>query len=77
MANKPIDAKLLAGLTFRTTKEEKDEAGNVTRNIPVVRELTPADVLDWKDNGPTVTIVTADGKKLTVDKKPTKGDDQK
>jgi hypothetical protein len=53
-----IDKKYLAGLKFRTAKDGE----------PVKRNLTPADVLDWKDKGGTVVIVTGDGQKYTVDK---------
>lgn len=68
MANsEAIDKKLLEGLVFRSSKQKKGESG--TTNIPTERALTPADVLDWKDNGATVIIVTGDGKKHTVTKK--------
>jgi hypothetical protein len=66
MANaKQIDGKFLSGLTYRTSKQGEDG----TRYIPETRDLTPADVLDWKDNGATIILVTADGRKYTVDKK--------
>lgn len=61
-----IDKKYLAGLKYKSSTAKKTEEG--VRFIPTERALTPADVLDWKDNGPTVTIVTADGRKHTVDK---------
>ncbi|WP_298434547.1 hypothetical protein [Geobacter sp.] len=67
MATKPIDAKFLKGLVFRSSEPQKTEEG--TRHAPTKRDLEPADVLDWKDNGATITIVTADGQKHTVDKK--------
>ncbi|MBC8018604.1 MAG: hypothetical protein H7X83_08815 [Verrucomicrobia bacterium] len=62
-----IDAKYLEGLLFKSSKQKKTEDGLV--NIPTERQLTPADVLDWKDNGPSLTIVTADGQKHVVSKK--------
>ena len=67
---KELDAKLLAGLTFKGTKAEevKTEAGKKTKHVPFTRPLEAADVLDWKDNGATVTIVTTDGKKHVVKK---------
>ena len=65
MANaEQIDKKLLAGLKFKSS--EKGEEGGY---VPTKRPLTPADVLDWKDNGASVTIVAADGQKHIVDKK--------
>lgn len=65
---KAIDPKFLAGLYYRSSEPQKDDAG-ATRHVPTKRPLEPGDVLDWKDNGPTVTIVTADGKKHLVEKK--------
>jgi hypothetical protein len=65
---KPIDAKWLKGLVFRTSKTVEGTTGQV-RMVPEERELTPDDVLDWKDTGPRIVIITADGRKLTVDKK--------
>lgn len=65
---KPIDEKYLAGLVFKSSKQKKTDEG--TANVPTERPLTQADVLDWKDNGPTVTIVTADGQKHLVSKNP-------
>lgn len=62
----PIAAKHLTGLMFRSSKSKKTEAGKT--NIPIERALTPDDVLSWKDNGDTVSIVAADGQKHTVDK---------
>jgi hypothetical protein len=72
MANaKQIDPKLLAGLTFRTSKVRKGKPGedDATMHDRVERDLTPDDVLDWADNGATVTVVTADGQKYRIDKK--------
>lgn len=66
MATEAIDKKYLKGLKFRSSTPEKTENGVV--HTPTSRALTPEDVLDWKDNGATVTIVAADGKKYVVDK---------
>jgi len=60
-----IDKKLLTGLKFRSSKKASEGGGFV----PTERNLAPADVLNWKDNGDTVTIVTKDGKKHVVNKK--------
>ena len=60
-----IDKKYLAGLKFKSSKKDKESGAFV----PTERALQPADVLDWKDKGDTVVIVTADGKKHTVNKK--------
>lgn len=62
----PIPFEYLDGLVFRSSKSKKTETGKV--NVPTERPLTPEDVLTWKDNGETVTIITADGQKHTVDK---------
>lgn len=62
----PIPAEYLTGLVFRSSKPKKTDTGKV--NLPTERPLTPADVLNWKDNGETVTIITADGQKYTADK---------
>jgi len=61
-----IDKKYLAGLVYRSSKQKKGDKGKV--NIPTERPLTVADVLSWKDNGATVTVVTADGRKHSVSK---------
>lgn len=61
-----IEKKYLAGLKFKSAKATKTAEG--TKNIPTERALQPGDVLDWKDNGATVTMVTADGQKYTVEK---------
>lgn len=66
-----IDKKLLAGLKFRTSEavEVKGEDGRPGKKfIPKERALKPEDVLDWKDAGGSVVIVTADGQKYTVSK---------
>lgn len=67
MASEAIDKKYLAGLKFT--------GGNKKGELET-RALQPGDVLDWKENGNILTIVTADGKKHTVNKnKPVKADD--
>ena len=60
-----IPAEYLSGLVFRSSKQKKTEAG--TANMPTERALTPDDVMSWKHNGETVTVITADGQKYTVD----------
>jgi len=69
---KAINAKLLEGLIFRTTVEKKvtgkDKKEKKIRQA-VERPLTPDDVLEWKDKGDEVVIVTKDGQKYTVSKK--------
>lgn len=69
--NGPIDARLLKGLTYRTSevKKTKDDNGKEKRSwTPVERALKPEDVLDWKDRGGTVVIVAKDGRKYRVEK---------
>jgi urease accessory protein UreE len=70
MAGEKIDKKYLAGLKFSTSKEqEKDENGKKRIvHIPVVRAMTPDDVLDWKEVGSEIVIVAKDGKKYRVPK---------
>ncbi|MDD2319167.1 MAG: hypothetical protein PHO83_03855 [Geobacteraceae bacterium] len=68
MANERIDAKYLKGLKF-TTSVKKQVPGEAVKHAPAERRLGPADVLDWQDLGDTVIIVSADGRKHTVDKK--------
>lgn len=67
---KAIDEKYLKGLKFSSSegKKVKGENGDKIKHTPVERDLKPADVLDWKDNGESVTIVTADGRKHVVGK---------
>lgn len=69
MAEK-IDWKLLKGLKYKTSegKRVNEDGRNVMKYAPVERPMRPEDVLSWKDNGQTVTMVTADGQKLTVEK---------
>lgn len=62
----PIAAEWLEGLVFRSARTKKTDSGTV--NHPTERPLTPGDVLNWNDNGDTVSFVTADGQKYTIDK---------
>jgi urease accessory protein UreE len=62
-----IDRKYLAGLKYRSSKPVKTEGG--VRHQATERALQPGDVLDWKDTGAAVVIVTADGQKHVVEKK--------
>lgn len=62
----PIPPEYLTGLVFRSSRLKKTDDGKA--NIPTERPLAPCDVLSWKDDGDTVTIITADGQKHTVDK---------
>lgn len=66
MANEAIDKKYLAGLKYRSSKPKSKEESNIF--VPTERALTPADVLNWTENGNILTIVTGDGQKHTVDK---------
>ena len=68
MAEQTIDGKYLRGLVFRSSKAVKGEDGSV-KYQPTERKLQVGDVLDWADQGETVVIVTADGKKHLVNKK--------
>lgn len=68
MANERIDAKYLKGLKF-TSSVKKQVPGEAVKHHLVERRLGPADVLDWKDDGETLVIVAADGRKYIVDKK--------
>ncbi|GER92682.1 hypothetical protein A45J_0400 [hot springs metagenome] len=74
MAEKQIDAKYLKGLKFRTSeaKKVKEDGEEKVRHTPVERDLTTDDVLDWKDKGDSVTVVTKDGQKYNVSKTPSK-----
>ncbi len=71
MAEQKIDAKYLEGLKFRGAeiKKVKTDAGDKEKSVPFERDLTADDVLDWKDKGDSVVIVTADGQKHTVARK--------
>ena len=66
-----LDPEWLDGLVFRGAKHEKvkGEAGQRPKMVakPYERPLTPADVLSFSVGEDTVTLVTADGKKHTVE----------
>lgn len=62
----PIDKKYLEGLVLKSSKPKKTDNGTV--HVPVERQLIPADVLDWKDSGKELVIITADGQKYRVAK---------
>ena len=68
---KPIDKKYLAGLTFSgaNVEDSEEDGKTVKRSVPFRRDLEQGDVLDWLDNGDSIIIVTADGRKHTVSKK--------
>lgn len=68
---KAIEAKFLVGLMIAVLVEKKikGEKGEEVRKVPVERELTPDDVLDWKDKGDAIVIVAADGQKHVVSKR--------
>ncbi len=63
---KPINKKYLAGLTFRTNQVIDGADGR--RFIPVERELTQDDVLNWREEGSVLVIITADGRKQRVER---------
>jgi hypothetical protein len=66
-----IDKAHLAGLKFRGSKVKKIEKDGrkMTAYEPYERPLQPADVLAFVETATSVTLVTADGQKLTVEKK--------
>lgn len=69
MAEK-IDAKYLKGLKFRssTGRDVEEDGKKVKKYVPTERPLKPEDVLDWKDYGDKIVLVTSDGQKVTVEK---------
>lgn len=73
---KEIDAKFLKGLGFSGSKavKVKKDGAEKTEHQRFTRDLTADDVLDWKDNGGSVVIVTKDGRKHTVAKKEQKAE---
>lgn len=74
MVNGNIDQKYLRGLKYRTSEARTVVEGGrkAVKHTPVERQLRLEDVLDWKDSGDWVVIVTADGQKATVLKEPRK-----
>lgn len=75
MAEK-IDPKYLKGLKYRFSepKEIKEEGRTIIRYFPQERALKQEDVINWKDYGDRLVLVTADGKKVTVATEPKKQD---
>lgn len=78
MAEKPevaeapvFDKKWLEGLKFKTSEEKivEEEGRKVKKFIPKERPLKESDILGWKDNGNSIVLVTADGQKVSVNKK--------
>lgn len=65
-----IDAKYLKGLKFRSSegKQVMDDGREVIRYTAAERNMKPDDVLDWRDTGSDIILVTADGQKVTVSK---------
>lgn len=75
-----IKAAYLKGLTFTTSEPRKakgEDGREGIKHVPVERALKPEDVLDWKDCGDRVVMVTADGQKTTVLKKDDPKKDEK
>ena len=66
-----FDKKWLEGLKFKTSeaKVTEKEGRKIREFVPSVRPLKEADVLDWKDYGGSIVLVTADGQKVMVSKK--------
>jgi len=69
-ARGPIDAKYLKGLSYRTSRPRKGGPGDDDSTVheTVTRDLTPADVLDWTDQGDKISFVTGDGQRVSVPK---------
>lgn len=76
---KKLDPKYLKGLKFRNSegKAVEEDGRKMMKYSPAERALRPDDVLDWKDYGDRVVIVTADGQKATVLKKDDSKKDEK
>ena len=70
MAKSIIDAKYLAGLTFRSAEKKKTTVNGEEKTVfvPTERELTVDDVLAVRDTGSEMIFVTGDGQKYTVAK---------
>jgi hypothetical protein len=73
MAQKQLDEELLKGITFRGAEKKEVEENGIKKEkwFPTERKAVLDDVLDWRDLGPEVSIVIADGRKHRV-KKPGK-----
>ncbi len=65
-----IKPKYLEGLKFHgaESKVVEKDGRKVQQNVPFERDLTADDVLDWKEKGDFVIIVTKDGRKYNVSK---------
>lgn len=68
-----VEQKHLEGLTYRTTKIVKSEAGGKKKTAPVERPLTIEDLLSQSEQAETFTVVTKDGRKHVVPKAPAPG----
>ena len=68
-AQPPLDPAWLAGLTFSGATQEKRTVEGRPRLVatPFERELQPEDVLGYRVTDGQVFLVTADGKKYTVE----------
>jgi hypothetical protein len=65
----PLDASLLEGLYYRGADITREEVEGRPRLVstPIVRPLTPADVLSYRVDGDLLHLVTTDGQKHTVE----------
>ncbi|TAN61055.1 hypothetical protein EPN18_07410 [bacterium] len=65
-----IDAKYLKGLRFRGSegKNVNEDGRTVIKYAPVERAMRVEDVLNWRDAGSAIVLVTTDGQKVTVSK---------
>jgi hypothetical protein len=66
-----LNPQWLKGFMFRgaTPKATEEDGRKKVTYVPFERPLETGDVLDWKDKGTTVVIVTKDGRKYSVSKK--------
>jgi hypothetical protein len=66
-----LNPQWLKGLTYRgtTAKPVEEDGRKKVTYVTFERPLEAGDVLDWKDKGTTVVIVTKDGRKYSVSKK--------
>jgi hypothetical protein len=68
---KRIDKKYLEDLDFHSSEGKAVVGENGRKSMvytPTVRPLLPSDVLDWKETGVSIILVTADGRKHIVPK---------
>lgn len=59
--------KYLKGIVIRNNKQIEGSNKHIKYEA-ITKAATPEDVLDWKDCGNTISIVTKDGKKYSVPK---------